>query len=272
MKLKKLVEAIDATFEASWKATDSTADKVALIDAYYGTKIIDMPANAVDAAGVFDKIFAEYGFNDTTNPFISFLDLFGGTMTTEQFTALYNAVANKIITADDIKGIGLNRQKHVLWNPTLYDVATNYDDLTFVIQAYEWVSNPNNVDTYKKRKKITFDGTTFELDKLHVLKDRATIVPFRDTIIFERANPTGQVRHPNVIENMLAQIEIPTDDEGVYDASYTDSNISVRLSRTFSDIYDSSTRIETAAGPRDVSSMSRDEILDFMSFLASLKR
>ena len=274
MKVQKLTETISIAglnkdnIEKYWNNHAATIDdKKNILMELYPSKL---PGVTQEMVTIFDEIFKNYGFNQSTNPFLVFLQKVKFVISTENLISLYNAITDGYITQDDLKGIGENRDSHVLYNKGLYNLGKvpDTDTFNFVLQAYAWLSNPQNLKTYAKRKNMKVNGTEYNIEA--AAKGKKDLVPLRDAIIFEGASPTRDIRNPDVIEKYLAGLEKP-DTDGVYEDDFDDSTKTITVPKTFSDEWSRyETSVSNNGATAKVTDMSRSQLLDLIGYLSSL--
>lgn len=197
----------------------------------------------------------EKAFAIETNPLLAFLRNYfanGNTFTDEQFKQLINWWAEGIIADKDLRKEKVSDS--ILLNPNLY----NMPNATFIVQAYYWLANKNNVSYYinlegnKDSSKVRQDIYKIDARMKYIMNDQgrtndgkydfktADYKKFRDMIIFKTPeNPEGPINNASEIQARLRRLQNSSEAISKEDAEDDRSSVSVRPTRWTAEQVDS---------------------------------
>ena len=169
---------------------------------------------------VLKRVFMSLGskaFKPETNPLLAFLPSYfslssSNKFTQDQFRSLTSLWSQGII---DDKMLRKHEPKdHIIFNHNLYDMQ----NMTFIVQAYNWLSKESNVQPYinlKDRNVRNFDSDIEYVigkqgrDKLgRFTAKEINYKLFRDMIIFENADSAGRINDASEIQARLKRLQM----------------------------------------------------------------
>lgn len=156
---------------------------------------------------VLVKLIEELGFEPTTNPFLSFLDIYlnkNGSITSEAMTLINDLYADGTLETLELEGKSRDKSEHVIFNKNLYTL--NKEDVEFVVSAFSWLAEPSNLQRYMNNPDaLTKYGVA---DKSKIDKNKANEI--RNQILFETPTATenSAIRNASEIKNLAQELEI----------------------------------------------------------------
>lgn len=137
---------------------------------------------------IVTKWIEELGFSYSTNPFLQFMDEYlkkHPTIDTNTLEIINDLYANNEIETTDLQAKTSEGTKSLIFNENLYKFT--YDDAEFIVQAYKWLSESDNI-----RRYITNVDALTKYDITDVEKiDNKKAIEIRNQIIFKNAQSSS---------------------------------------------------------------------------------
>lgn len=138
--------------------------------------------NLEDTNDILTKWIEELGFSYNTNPFIQFIDEF--MKKNEKITNDTLLIINDLYAKDEITTLELQAKtkeglNNIIFNENLYTL--NYEDAEFLVQAYKWLSNNQNIIRHITNSEALKKYNIEDISKIN--KEKAYEI--RNKIIFK---------------------------------------------------------------------------------------
>ena len=172
-----------------------------------------------DGKEVLIKLIDEMGFEESENPYISFMKTFfnkqgrGVVLSREDWITLNDALARGVSTESDLRGTGPDRSNYILFNPNFYTI-NDVQDQVGTLKAYEDLSEERNIKQLNLYAISNYSGSPYSTLKQYTsggtqgsgqLTDKSVSPKtIRNIIMFENPdNPLGKIRPYSTIKKAL---------------------------------------------------------------------
>ena len=143
------------------------------------------------AKNMLIRIIREVGVDERTNPFLSFVEKYNERnkkgLSSEDLITVNNAYANEILDYQDVSGTGHAGNKHIIFNPSLYDRSGDEQDK--LVEIYEQLSD----DNYLSKLNLNMIANAFPDTQFKALSKTKSKDKIRNLLMFEDGNPDNDV-------------------------------------------------------------------------------
>lgn len=235
-----------------WSDANNSSDSVetsnALIEIFiqYACKSWGCTLAQLDPGkDILISLIDQLGFKDNENPYLKFMKTFfsgsgkGVTLSEDDWIKLNDWYANEVIEASDLMGTGRDRENHIIFNPYLYSQKGNISsDMDNMVEAYSYLSEPNNVSKLNLYAAATFNGSPYGALKSYTsggtrgsgkITDSSKYKEVRNIIIYK--DPTNVMGPLHTLYNVKKAINIG--DTNIYSGDKdTGTSSATRLRRS----------------------------------------
>lgn len=171
-------------YDEALSKTSSVQEEDEVFNAYFNNELKLIPKPRLDKiAETFKEELVALGFDETSNPFISFIKhikqyLAKYYMDLYQYNIIHNLFIKGVLDKNDLNGKSKDGWNHVIFNPTLYKQSNQ--DIEYIIKIDDWIKN----NKYSLQSKITRDKI-INKPEYNSFKDETGIYNFRNDIIYK---------------------------------------------------------------------------------------
>lgn len=177
-EVKKLIE--QKQYKQALDKCSSVAEEDEVFDDYFITELKALPQDRlVEISDTFKEELKSLGFDESTNPFITFVKryLVQNKLDKYKYNVLHNAYIDGTIKKTDLNGKSIDGWNHIIFNPSLYEQTDK--DIIYILKVDEWIKE----NEYSVKNLVTNKRVIEEYKKFNPYKEMS--LKFKNDLLYE---------------------------------------------------------------------------------------